>query len=222
MGFSPWLFEVRFSFRRQTTSMNKLAFFLLVTAMPGEFSQSLKTADLEHLNVYLTRANRLFASNISDLTHVDFANLQAVEIDGGEWQKLRNGKGKSIHKEDIPGFVEVWLNWAHALNEDHWVADYSWFWAAGTSNSSEIVQVFELRDGKVYITQQIEAVTHHGGRSVAAWFNANKKLLTVKAVESDSPKGRCCPTKMNVLVFRWEGKQFRCISAKTVPLPEDN
>jgi hypothetical protein len=202
--------------------MNKLAFLLLVAVMPFVFSQSLKTQDLEQLNVFVTRGNRLFASNISDLTYVDFANLRAVNIDGGEWQELRKGEGKTIRKEDAPGFVEVRLNWVRALNDDHWVVDYGWFEAAGSSNSFAVVQLFERRDGKLYITQQIEAIMHHGGRSVGAWFNANKKQLTVKAVELDSPKGRCCPTRMNVLVFRWDGTQFRCISVKTVPLAEAN
>jgi len=201
--------------------MNKMVFLFLVVAMTCVFSQSLKTKDLEDLNVFVTRGNRLFASNISDITHVDFANLRAVNIDGGEWQELRKGKGKTIRKEDDPGFVEVRLNWAHTLNDDHWVVDYGWFEVAGSSNSYEVVQLFELRDGKLYITQQIEAVTHHGGKAVGAWFNTNKDLLTVKAV-ADSPNGRCCPTHMNVVVFRWDGTEFRRVSAKAVPLPEDN
>jgi hypothetical protein len=200
--------------------MNKLALLLLVTAMPCVFSQSLKSKDLAQLNVFITRGNWLFASNISDLTHVDFANLRAVNIDDGEWQELRRGKGKTILEDGSR--TEVWLRWRHALNDNHWVAGYGWFEAAGSSNSSEVVQVLELRDRKVYITQQIEAVTHHGGKSAGAWFDTKKNLLTVKAVESDSPKGRCCPTHMNVVVFRWDGNRFRRISAKTVPIPQDN
>lgn len=200
--------------------MNKLAPLLLLAAMPCMLSQSLKT---EGLNVYVTRANRLFASNVSDLTHVDFANLRAVEIENSEWQDLRNGKGKSFTDigEGIHERTEVWLKWAQALDDEHAVVDYSWFWAAGSSNSSEIVQLFELRDGKVYTTQQIETITHHGGRAVGAWFDANKKLLTVKAVAS-SGNGRCCPTHMNVVVFRWDGTRFRRISSKVLPLPEGN
>jgi hypothetical protein len=204
--------------------MNKLALLLLVTAMPCVYSQSLKTEGLEQLNVFVTHGNRLFASNISDLTQVDFKNLRAVNIDRGQWQELKNGKGKSATNigDGLYEFTEVRLTWGHRLDDDHWVVDYSWFWAAGSSNSSEIIQVFELRGGKVYITQQIEAVTHHGGRAMGVRFDPRKKLLTLKAVESDSPKGRCCPTKINILVFGWDGAQFRHISAKTVPFPEDH
>jgi hypothetical protein len=199
--------------------MTKLAFLLLVTVTPCVFSQSLKTEKLEDLNIYVTCGNWLFASNISDLTRVDFANLRVVNIDGGEWQELRKGKGKSTREDGSR--TEVWLNWAQALNDDHWVVDYGWFEAAGSSNSVDIVQLFELRDAKVYITQQIEVITHHGGKAVGAWLDVNKKLLTVKAVAS-SGKGRCCPTHMNVVVFGGNGTQFRRVSAKTVPLPEDN
>jgi hypothetical protein len=204
--------------------MNKLILLLLVTVMPCVFLQSLKTADLEGRNVFVTRGNRLFASNISEVRQMDFANLRAVNIDSGEWQELKNGKGKSLTNvgEGLHESTEVWLTWIHELDDSHWVADYDWEWIAGSSSHSNIFQVFELREGTVYITQQIEAVTHHGGRFTGAWFDTNKKLLTVKAVESDSPKGRCCPTHMNVVVFRWDGKQFRGISAKTLPLRKDN
>ena len=200
--------------------MNKLAFLLLVAAMPCVFSQSLKT---EELNVYMTRSNWLFASDVADLAHVDFANLRAIEIEDGQWQELRKGRGKSATSigDGLHQFTEVWLTWVYQLDAQHSVVDYEWEWVVGSSSHSNVVQVFELRDRKVYITQQIEADIHHGGDAVGAWFNADKKLLTVKAV-ADSPQGRCCPTEMNVLILRWEGNKFRRISAKTVPLPKEN
>jgi hypothetical protein len=118
------------------------------------------------------------------------------------------------------GGVEVELGWWRQLDPTHAVVDYLWTDGNGSSNQSEIVQVFELRDGKVFITQQVEADTH-GGDTAGARFDETTKRLIVKAVELDSPNGRCCPTHLNVVVFRWEGREFRQISARQTPIPPE-
>jgi len=202
--------------------MNKIAFLLLLCAAPSLLSQTIKDDDL---NVYVIRASSLFASNVSDFDHLDFTNLRAVYIEAsgrkGQWQALKHGKGKTVDINRygvFEGATDVVLAWQQALDAAHWLVAYDWEWVGGSSSHSQVVQVFELRDGKVFITQQIEADTHHGGR-VGAILNKEKKTLVVRAVEIDSPKGRCCPTHINVVAFTWTGKTFQRVSSRQIPNP---
>jgi hypothetical protein len=184
--------------------------------------------DDDDLNIYVTRSFSLFASNVSDIHHVDFANHPAVFLksptNNGERQVLKQGRGKSTYvlgrslEGTAWGTSEVRLKWQRALDPDHWIVGYHWYWTAASSSQSEILQVFELRDGKVFITQQIEADLH-GGRSIGAMLNPRSRRLTVKSVELNSPNGRCCPTYINTVVFDWTGERFRRISAHRAPVP---
>jgi hypothetical protein len=201
--------------------MKNLAFVLLLAISPNFFSKSPNDKDT---NVYVIRASRLFSSKVSGLNQIDFANMRAfvVSSDAGisEWQQLRHGRGMT--KELAPagsfaGSTEVRLAWQKQLDASHAVVAYDWEWVGGSSSHSQLVQVFELRDDKIFITQQIEADTHHGDTAVGAVLNPSKKTLIVRSVELDSPKGRCCPTQINVVAFAWTGKQFRRVSAFRVP-----
>lgn len=203
--------------------MCKFAFVLLCIAAPGLVSQKIKSNDL---NVYVTQASSLFASNISDFHNLDLANLRAVFIEPGgqrgQWQALKHGKGKTVDINRygvFEGATDVTLAWKQPIDAIHWLAAYDWEWIGGSSSHSQIVQVFELRGDSVFVTQQIEADTHHGGRAAGATFNQEKKTLIVRAVELDSPKGRCCPTYINVVAFRWTGSRFQQVSSHRVPIP---
>lgn len=203
--------------------MNRFAFVLVLACVPSVFSQTIKDDDS---NVYVTHTSVVFASRISDLNHLDLANLRAVfiEPDGskGEWQALKHGRGRAVEINrygEFEGATGVALAWQQPLDASHWLAAYDWEWVGGSSSHSQIVQVFELRDGKAFITQQIQADTHHGGRAAGAMLNAEKKTLIVRAVELDSPEGRCCPTRINVVAFAWTGRRFRRVSARQVPIP---
>jgi hypothetical protein len=205
--------------------VKKLLFILLVFAAPFVIAQKLKQEDL---NVYVTHTHSLFASQVSGFDQVDLRNSRAVHIapDGrkGEWQALKRGKGKTEYVSRygvFEGATEVDFGWRYWLDAQRMVVDYGWVWSGGSSNQSDIVQVLEWRDGRVWITQQIEADTYGGGTIAGAWFDQNAKRLTVKAVELGSPNGRCCPTHINVVVFRWDGGKFRQERARQVPMPPD-
>ncbi|HSK45432.1 MAG TPA: hypothetical protein VLA83_16255 [Candidatus Binatia bacterium] len=196
---------------------------LLCIAAPSLLSQKIKGDDL---NVYVTDASSLFASNVSDFNNIDLANLRAVFIEPGgkrgQWQALKHGKGKTvdINRHGVfEGATDVILAWQQQLDATHWLAAYDWECVGGSSSHSQVVQVLQVRDGKVFITQQIEADTHHGGRAAGAVLNKEKNTLTVRAVELNSPKGRCCPTYINVVAFSWTGSRFRRVSSRQVPIP---
>ena len=205
--------------------MNKLALAVLLAAAPCILPRMPKQEDL---NVYVANTHSLFASKVSGLDQVDLPNSRAVYIEGdgrkGEWQALKRGRGKT---EDVSrygmfeGATEVIFGWRYWLDAQHMVVDYGWVWSSGSSSQSDIVQVLEWQNGKVWITQQIEADSYGGGAIAGAWFDPKTKRLTVKAVELDSPKGRCCPTHINIVAFRWDGGKFRQVSARQAPMPSE-
>jgi hypothetical protein len=204
--------------------MNKLYFFLIFAAASSLLPQTLENEDL---NIHTERLALRFASNVADLNDLDLANMPAVRIESGqtiaESQLLKRGKGTTVSVDRDSGLqhsTEVSLAWSRALDAHHMVASYEWEWVAASSSHSDFVQVFELHNGKVFVTQQIEADTHHGGRAVGAAFNGDKQELTVKAVNYAAREGRCCPSLMGVVVFRWDGQQFHRIHASRVPLPK--
>ena len=53
-------------------------------------------------------------------------------------------------------------------------------------------------------------------------FRAEVVSRTAKAVDYADFEGRCCPSWMSVVPFRWDGKQFQRIQAKRVPLPKEH
>jgi hypothetical protein len=203
--------------------MCKFVSVLFLIAAPCLFSQKTKA---DNLNVYVTPASSLFASHVLNFHHLDLANLRAVFIEpGGErgkWQTLKNGKGKTVDINrygEFEGATDVILAWQQVIDATHWLAAYDWEWIGGSSSHSQIIQVFEIRGDRVFVTQQIEADTHHGGKATGATLSKEKKTLIVKAVELDSPKGRCCPTYINVVAFRWTGSRFQQVSSHQVPIP---
>jgi hypothetical protein len=207
--------------------MNKPVILLLLLAvMPFLFSEKLKEEDV---GVYVMRTTSLFATGVSDFDNLRFANIWAVYL--GEhgkkedWLTLKKGTGKAVYRDRNGGFdgaFDVSLEWQYGLDPEHRVVDYGWEWVGGSSSHSEIVQVLELRDHKVFITQQIQVDTHHSGGTAGAWFNPNKKLLVVKAVAYAGSEGRCCPSLMDIVNFRWDGEQFHRVGRKRVPLPKED
>lgn len=198
--------------------MNKIVLLLLASCC-WLHSQPLEYNDP---GIYVSGTHFPYLADATDFLHLDFRNTRAVDIGEG-WQALRDGKGKSIRRNrngDFQMATEVTLEWQHALDSEHWVVAYTWFWTAASSSSEEIVQLFEAHEGSVYITQQIRIDTHHGGRAVGARFEEKNKLLTAKAVSYVQGEGRCCPSLMSAVSFRWDGQQFRRVHAKRVPLPK--
>lgn len=201
--------------------MNKLMallFLAVVLCLPA------RSVDNQDSGVSVAQTSALLDGQASDIKDVDLANRPAVFLGRHGRvelrQTLRNGHGRRPWSES-QGSQEVKLAWHHPLDSRHLVAAYEWEWIAASSSQSAVVQVFELRESGLYITQQIDADMHHGGRAVGARFNPETGLLTVKAVSYAPREGRCCPSLMSIDTFRWNGRQFRPIRTTRVSLPAD-
>jgi hypothetical protein len=202
--------------------MTKLTLVLLFSLFA--FPLSKKT---DNTNIYMTEASRLFASDVTDISRIDFANRRAVFLPLDKysaWQQLKKGKGRTqvTIGKGVWDATQVELEWQKQLDPDHMVVAYIWMWVTFTSSESEVVQVFERRDGKAYIVQQIVADRHNGEPDAGATFDEKTQKLTVKSVELDSPLGRCCPRYLNVAIFSWDGARLRRMSATRQNLPKSN
>lgn len=204
--------------------MNQFAGLLIFVVLPFLVPQALK----KDLGITITYKPRLFAADVTDIAKMGLANRQAVLLDHGkvlEKVKLKQGRGTKTTRLGEEGYsekTEVQIGWQKSLGQDHRLAYYEWGWYAASSSQSGVVQVFELRDGKVSITQQIDFDMHHGGHAVGASFDPNSRTITVRSVPYESPDGRCCPTYINIVTFRWDGQLFVSVRARRAPLPQDH
>ena len=174
----------------------------------------------DDLHVYVQDESFLFAKDVSELSKLDLHNGVALLLEHNkiyDRERLKKGTGKT-GRTLRGGSREVHLEWLYRIDDSHIVANYSWEWIAGSSSQSEIVQVFHFSGNEVFVTQQIKIDMHHGGGAVGAYFNFRRKLLLAKAVAYGFGEGRCCPSLMDIVTFRWDGERFRRVNRQRVPL----
>jgi hypothetical protein len=205
--------------------MKRFAIFLLLSFLPLLSSQTSRDEDFGIHTV--CHGSRLFVSKVPDFSKMDLKNMKAFFLDRdgkiGEWQALKRGHGKTTHLVKQSG-VEVGsytdLKWQRLLDSEHQVATYEWQWVGANTSESILVQVFEFREDKVFITQQIEAEAH--GPGAGADFNPRTNLLTVHSLVFSDKDGHCCPSSLSTVVFRWDGRLLRRISTSKEPIPKDD
>lgn len=85
----------------------------------------------------------------------------------------------------------------------------------GGPADAAIVQVWKLEKRHLYIVQQFTFDQQAPGAGVS--FDAKPARLIIRArTNDDSPV--CCPRSLDVVSFRWDGRQFKQQSAQTVPV----
>ncbi len=163
------------------------------------YSHQQSAHDLQRNTICGLRAI-IFDSNGSIM---DSARLRDCRFDGD--RRIQGTSGIREH-------VSVELGFLHPLSRQDGaataVADFHWGWIVASSSQSEAVQVFELSDHRLRIVQQIEFNVHHGWPRAGASFDPKTDLLTVRAVRNDPANGRCCPSILDVVAYRWSGNRF--------------
>jgi hypothetical protein len=203
--------------------MNHIARFLIVALLPSFAIPSEKI----DWGIDVESKRHTFAMNVADINQLDLANMNAFYLVEGKTEErllLRRGKANRIYyfvdDNSVSGSTKVTFRWKKPLDEQRFLAYYEWGWYAGGSDQGGIIQVFEISEAKVSITQQIYFNMHAGARAVGAIFDANAQTLTVKSVPFFSPGGRCCPSHLNTITFRWDGQRFVRVGAKLAPIPK--
>ncbi len=145
---------------------------------------------------------------------VDYLN--APVSDGEDTVSLRAGKYEK-HEQLGQSSVEVKL--LSCINRgvaEHALLATNWVSCGASCNSHELVQVFELRDARPVLVQQIDFDSD--ARGTGATFD--DRLLTLKiSGRSNEESPHCCPKSLDVITYRWEGRQFVQKSYKRIGVP---
>lgn len=132
---------------------------------------------------------------------------------------LRNGH----YEDDGPperGRVSTELGWLRLPAPKKTmlaVADYFWEWVGGSSSQSEVVQVFGCKNDRLLLIQQISNDSH--GQHAGVDYDVRSGILTVKSVRYGAG-AHCCPEKLDIVTFKWNGYTFEQLGWKTVPMPK--
>jgi hypothetical protein len=135
--------------------------------------------------------------------------LPQIHLRNGEWQyRMAN----SYNKTEIRGiyyFKGLHEDTEHALLELQDIA------VGGSSTDTGIFLVFEVRDGELYTTQQIEYDDHSLG-TFARFFPEGGWLFILGRTADSSP--HCCPDSYTDVILEWDGKEFQVRNAEKLLL----
>jgi hypothetical protein len=147
---------------------------------------------------------------------------RAVICDGKNIsQSLRLTKGEGSRRIGKLGEItSAWLGWVWIIENNFAVGTYRWEWIAGSSSHSDFVQVFQLRENRLVVTQQIHFDTHHGGKTAGATYDPGTETLEIRAVGYSGSEGRCCPSKLKIVKYAWRDNRFQKLSSRVIPIPE--
>ena len=81
------------------------------------------------------------------------------------------------------------------------------------------ILIFRLWKGRLLETQQIGFDLQAPGAGVD--FSSENGILTVKARHEDN-SAHCCPDKLDVATFKWDGKTFRLQSLNVQPVKQSD
>ena len=77
-----------------------------------------------------------------------------------------------------------------------------------------IVQIFELLDDHLVVSQQIMFNERGGGAESS--FSAKNGILTIKGIHGWE---HCCPTTLDVGTFQWNESRFKLMKTASIPIP---
>jgi hypothetical protein len=152
---------------------------------------------------------------------IDFKNLPLhfayVSRGRGSVARLRDGhyEGRDSKAECME---DVKLEATHHLqssapDRQYELAIYSWFEACGSSDTTGIAQIFELRDQRLKVVQQLYWDQHFDTEQPYFSFDEKSETLVVRTAHylvwkngiSDS---HCCVSAMDVIDLRWSGSRM--------------
>ena len=147
-----------------------------------------------------------FPNKAESLKSVDFRNL-SYRL-GNDTVVLQNG---SFSRKDEPfgginaELEETWLFDVKDGVPRHALVSIYVDTYGGSSSPNGYVLLFEIREGRLVMTQQFRYDAQAPG--TGASFNASRTTLTVTG-RSDENTPNCCPKHVDVVTFAWRGDRF--------------
>lgn len=152
---------------------------------------------------------------------IDFRNLTAhIFYNQGESEftaRLRNG---SFERKLEIGLDSLRLEAVHQLpaakpNTEYELVLLTWFSARGSSETSGIAQVFELRDHCLTIKQQIDWDEHFESDGPYVSYEKQSRTLTFRTAHYLPGDSHCCVSAADVVTVRWNGISLSRTSVRT-------
>jgi len=211
------------SFGRRLAAVTCLSLALLSTAssqLPRQSSEVPYDQDFGP-PFEVMALNYRYPSSYDSMKDIDFRNLIAhIFDDQGKPEftaRLRNG---SFERKLKSGLDSVSLDAVHQLpamrpNTEYELVLLTWFSARGSSDTSGIAQVFELRDHFLTIKQQIDWDEHFVPDGPYVLFDEQSRTLTFRAAHYLPGDSHCCVSAADVVALRWNGIHFGRMAVRT-------
>ncbi len=145
---------------------------------------------------------------------VDFEDSAMLVFGKGGGIDLKAGLHKGQFERTVKtGYDSVKLDAVYNLPAGGSITEYAvvlctWFSARGSSATTGIAQVFELREGRLMLVQQLEWDEHvETNRPFAVFDPASYRLIICVAhyLPGDS---HCCVSAVDVVTLRWSKSKF--------------
>lgn len=168
-----------------------------------------------------TALNYRYLGSYDRMKDIDFRNVTAhIFYDQGKSEftaRLSNGSFEGRLKI---GLDSVNLDAVHQLpaaspNTEYELVLLTWFSARGSSDTSGIAQVFELRDHRLTIKQQMNWDEHFEPDGPYVLFDEQSRTLTFRAAHYLPGDSHCCVSAVDVVTMRWNGIHFARIALRT-------
>jgi hypothetical protein len=179
--------------------------------------------------VAIVEPNYGYTQPTNSLRQIDFGNFdfvifdvnaqltRRVSLENGQYHESQDQSGSDLTLGPVQYFgvsrlsIKREPNYALlTLRERDW---------GGSPADAAIVQVFKMEKHHLYIVQQFTFDQQAPGAGVS--FDSKTGRLIIRARTSDNTPA-CCPRSLDVVSFRWNGRQFTQESAQTLRLPTQN
>jgi hypothetical protein len=169
-------------------------------------------------------ARHRYLEPFASIRQVNFANLWYYIGDGetGELFQLQHGKFRNVYTVDgiNRGFDEVTLDHVDYFQpgkseREGALVALTHSYGGGSSCTDGIVLVFQIEDGGLVVTQQLNYNRQADGTGTD--FDPSTSILTIRARSRDDTPN-CCPKSIDVVTFRWTGKELEEKSHRAVPI----
>ena len=187
--------------------------FLLVSRVSAQRS-SVPYDSFSGPTFYLTSVSYLYPSNYRSIRKVDFKNLTLNLFDEKAKRSHHRLKEGRCQIDYHPGHVFVNLKSIHYLgsgeaSRPHAMVLYHMEFVGGSPSQEGIAQVFELFDGHLRVTQQIDWDLHFGG----PWgpfdpFDKKTNTFVIHTAHYLPGRAHCCVSAVDVVTLHWKGGRF--------------
>lgn len=144
-------------------------------------------------------------------------HLVCGQLRGGYWESRDGAELNSLR------LLKSYLLPSSEPGSEFLLVLFEYFGVSGSSDSSGVAQIWNLKGGRLSIKQQIDYNTHfHGGGGNQKYRRDDSGLL-VRASHYLPGDAHCCISAYDELTFRWTGDEYVLarIETKRVPASSD-